>query len=70
MRIRLVPEENGRCVSTRKSSPAAAASQDSQVANDEPPLTQGERDVDRVIGILLGEPQEVAQKPEEQTHRR
>jgi segregation and condensation protein B len=37
---------------------ATAPAQDSQVSSDDPPLTQGERDVNRVIGILLGEPRE------------
>lgn len=34
---------------------------------DNPPLTQGERDVNRVIGILLGEPQETAGETNEPT---
>ena len=42
-----------------------APPEDSQVSNDAPPLTQGERDVDRVIGMLLGESQETAQEPDE-----
>jgi len=41
--------------------------QDSQVSDDDPPLTQGERDVDRVIGILLGESQETTQETNEPT---
>jgi segregation and condensation protein B len=47
--------------------PATALSQDSQASSDGPPRTQGERDVDRVIGILLGEPQESAQEAGDQT---
>jgi segregation and condensation protein B len=41
--------------------------QDSRISSDEPPLTRGERDVDRVIGILLGEPRETPQQTDEST---
>ena len=34
---------------------------DDQVSDDAIPLTQGEREIDQVIGILLGEPQDTAQ---------
>ena len=40
----------------------SATPQDNQVVNDESPLTQSERDIDRVVGILLGEPQEAEQE--------
>ena len=43
----------------------AVPPQDSQVSNNVTALTQGERDIDRVIGVLLGEPQETAQEPGE-----
>jgi segregation and condensation protein B len=36
--------------------------QENQTSNDESPLTQSERDIDRVVGILLGEPQEAEQE--------
>ena len=41
--------------------------QDDQVSPDATPLTQGERDIDQVIGMLLGENQESAQELEEPT---
>jgi segregation and condensation protein B len=34
--------------------------QGDQISHDVTPLTQGEREIDQVIGILLGEPQETA----------
>ena len=37
--------------------PAAALTQDSQTSDDVVPLTQGEREIDQVIGVLLGDPQ-------------
>jgi segregation and condensation protein B len=39
--------------------------QDNQVSDDAIPLTQGEREIDQVIGILLGEPQETTQRENE-----
>jgi segregation and condensation protein B len=44
---------------------ATAPTQENQTSNDEPPLTQSERDIDRVVGILLGEPQEGTQETQE-----
>jgi len=47
---------------------ADALTQESKVQDsEEPPLTQGERDIDRVIGVLLGESQETAQEANEPT---
>ncbi len=40
-------------------------SREDQAAKEEPPLTQAERDVDRVIGVLLGEPSETEQEENE-----
>jgi segregation and condensation protein B len=37
--------------------PTAAPTQESQTSDDVIPLTQGERGIDQVIGVLLGEPQ-------------
>jgi segregation and condensation protein B len=37
--------------------PTAALTQESQASDDVIPLTQGERGIDQVIGVLLGEPQ-------------
>jgi len=50
----------------------SAPAQEGEVSEGtEPPLTQGERDIDQVIGILLGEPQEAApeeSEPTEESH--
>jgi segregation and condensation protein B len=46
----------------REDDSPSAAPLDTQVVNAEPPLTQSERDIDRVVGILLGEPQEGTQE--------
>jgi segregation and condensation protein B len=42
---------------------------DSQVAGDEPPLTQDQRDVDQVIGTLLGESEETAPETQESAQK-
>ena len=48
--------------------PAVAPSREGEAPDSaEAPLTQGERDVDRVIGILLGESQETTEAVDEQT---
>ncbi len=40
----------------------AAPERENQTSDDATPLTQGRRDIDQVIGVLLGEPQETAQE--------
>jgi segregation and condensation protein B len=45
----------------------AAPARENQTSDDATPLTQAERDVDQVIGVLLGEPQETAQEATEPT---
>jgi len=47
-----------REVSEMESDPAVTAAPEGQILDDATPLTQGEREIDRVIGVLLGEPQE------------
>ncbi|MCX5643619.1 MAG: SMC-Scp complex subunit ScpB [Phycisphaerae bacterium] len=45
----------------------AAPARENQTSDDATPLTQAERDVDQVIGVLLGEPQETTQEATEPT---
>jgi len=66
------PEESGQvqegeAVVDQTSAPA----QESEVSEGvDAPLTQGEREIDQVIGILLGEPQETAQGENEPVEER
>jgi segregation and condensation protein B len=59
-----VPEQAMQDVPENREDPISASD---TPEGEEPPLTQGQRDVDRVIGALLGEHQETAQEAKEQT---
>ncbi len=61
------PEE-GEPVGESETAVAQTGAQEGEVSeNADAPLTQGERQIDQVIGVLLGEPQETAQGEKEPT---
>ncbi|MCU0915038.1 MAG: SMC-Scp complex subunit ScpB, partial [Planctomycetes bacterium] len=59
-------------VSETEPDPAMTTAPEGQVRDDTTPLTRGEQEIDRVIGVLLGEPQEEdeGQKTQEPTEAR
>ncbi len=59
-------QEESEPVGESETAVAQAGAQEGEVSeNADAPLTQGERQIDQVIGVLLGEPQETAQGEKE-----